>query len=147
MQERFEKFTTLTSRIRRAIRKIKTEEMAEFDLKTSHLFVLYLLYKKGPLTSKELSELCKEDKGSLSRSIEQLENSELIIVDTTEHKKYKTPFTLTQKGEVITKKLIEKMDDIIIEAGDGVSDEERIIFYKTLDKINNNLEKIICYAC
>lgn len=142
MLERFEHFTTLTSRIRRSIRKIKTEEMAEFDLKTPHLFSLYLLYKNGSLTPKELSELCKEDKGSISRSIEQLEKFELVSADTSKHKKYKTPLTLTEKGKRITKKLVKKMDEIIEEAGDGISDEDRAIFYKTLSKLNKNLETI-----
>ena len=142
MLERFEHFTTLTSRIRRSIRKIKTEEMAEFDLKTPHLFSLYLLYQNGSLTPKELSELCKEDKGSISRSIEQLEKFELVSADTSKHKKYKTPLTLTEKGKRITKKLVKKMDEIIEEAGDGISDEDRAIFYKTLSKLNKNLETI-----
>ena len=35
MQGRFETFTVLITTINRSIRKIKTEEMAEFDLKDS----------------------------------------------------------------------------------------------------------------
>ena len=142
MENRFEKFSTLTSRIRRTIRKIKTEEMAEFDLKTTHLSCIYLLYKKGPLTAKELSELCEEDKGALSRSIEQLECYSLIKREDAIQKKYKTLLTLTENGTRIAEKLVLKIEEILESTAIGVSDSDREIFYKTLSTISDNLEKI-----
>ena len=69
MQERFKNFTVLIAKINRCIRKIKTEEMAEFDLKSTHVSCLYYLYTMETLTSKELCDVCEEDKASISRSI------------------------------------------------------------------------------
>ena len=43
MEERFEAFTVLISRISRSIRRIKSEEMAEFQLKGPHVSCLYYL--------------------------------------------------------------------------------------------------------
>ena len=45
MIERFETFTVLITKISRSIRKIKTEEMAKFNLKSPHVSCLYYLFK------------------------------------------------------------------------------------------------------
>ena len=50
MEERFAAFTVLIAKINRNIRRIKTEEMAEFHLKGPHVACLYHLTTAGPLT-------------------------------------------------------------------------------------------------
>ena len=60
MQNRFKTFTVLIDKLKRSIRKIKTEEMAEYELKSPHLSFLYYLYSSPPMTSKELAEVCDE---------------------------------------------------------------------------------------
>ena len=44
MNERFETFTVMINRISRNIRKIKNQEMAEYNLRSSHISCLYYLY-------------------------------------------------------------------------------------------------------
>ena len=67
MEQRFETFTALVTGISRVIRKIKTEEMAEFHLKGPHVSCLYYWYKEGTLTAKALCDLCDVDKANMSR--------------------------------------------------------------------------------
>ena len=43
MDERFQKFTLLLTAVGRSIHRIKTEEMARFNLKSSHVSCLYYL--------------------------------------------------------------------------------------------------------
>ena len=43
MQDRFEAFTVLIAKISRSIRRIKADEMAEYDLKATHVNCLYYL--------------------------------------------------------------------------------------------------------
>ena len=62
MIDRFQTFTVLVAKMNRCIRKIKTEEMAEFDLKSPHVSCLYYLYGADSLTATELCEICEEDK-------------------------------------------------------------------------------------
>ena len=69
MENRFETFTVLISSISRSIRRLKTEETAEFNLKSPHVSCLYYLLKHGNMTATELCELCDEDKAAISRSI------------------------------------------------------------------------------
>ena len=53
MENRFETFTVLVNRISRNIRKIKNQEMAEYDLRSAHISCLYYLYANPGLTAIE----------------------------------------------------------------------------------------------
>ena len=142
MEERFETFTVLISKISRSIRRIKVAEMAEFNLKSPHVSCLYYLYKQKSLTAKELCDICEEDKAAISRSIDYLERSGFIQCESAEKKRYKSPFTLTELGEKVAFRLEDKIDNVLNIAGEGVSEENRLIFYRSLQRISENLEKI-----
>ena len=142
MKDRFEKFTVLISSISRCIRRIKTEEVSEFQLKSPHVSCLYYLYKAHSLTAKELADICEEDKANISRSIEYLENNGYLICESNAQKRYKSPLRLTDKGNEIGKIICEKIDRILEEASKGLTEENRISFYDSLSLINENLEKI-----
>ena len=61
MHERFETITVLIMKLNRNIHKIKMREMADFNLKTSHVSCLYYIYTAESLTAKELSCVCDEN--------------------------------------------------------------------------------------
>lgn len=142
MKERFKTFTVLIMEINRYIHKIKTEEMSEFDLKSPHVSCLYYLYKSGELTAKELCDISKEDKASVSRSIEYLETNGFISCNSTTKKRYKAILTLTEKGREIGAALAKKIDAILEQASVGLSEENRAVMYETLSLIHDNLENI-----
>lgn len=142
MEERFKTFTVLIAGISRSIRKIKTEEMAEFDLKSPHVSCLYYLYKTDSLTAKELCSICEEDKANISRSIKHLEENGYVICNSKAHKRYLAPLELTEQGRAVGKKIAEKIDNILDMASAGLNEEERQILYRSLIRINDNLQKI-----
>ena len=142
MKERFKTFTVLIMEINRYIHKIKTEEMSEFDLKSPHVSCLYYLYKSGELTAKELCDISKEDKASVSRSIEYLETNGFISCNSTTKKRNKAILTLTEKGREIAAALAKKIDAILEQASVGLSEENRAVMYETLSLIHDNLENI-----
>ena len=142
MEERFQTFTVLISSISRSIRRIKTEEMDEYNLKSPHVSCLYYLFKFGALTAKQLCDICQEDKAALSRSVEHLEKSGYIENEGIK-KKYRSPLNLTKKGEEVAKKIVIKIDKILTLASEGLSEEKRTILYEGLNLINSNLEKFI----
>ena len=88
MENRFETFTLLIASINRAIQKIKTEEMAEFDLKSSHVSCLYYIYILKSATATDLCERCEEDKATISRAIEYLESNGYITCETKNTKRF-----------------------------------------------------------
>ncbi len=142
MQERFKAFTVLIAKINRNIRRIKTEEMVEFGLKSPHVSCLYYLYTEGPLTPKELCVFCDEDKGALSRSVEFLENKGYVVSSNSSVKRYKTPISLTETGKELGKIIHDKIDRVLSVSSEGLTEEERAIMYKGLAQISDNLQTI-----
>jgi DNA-binding MarR family transcriptional regulator len=145
MEERFETFTVLINAISRSIHKLKAMEMAEFDLRSSHVSCLYYLYKMKSLTAKELCDICAEDKANISRAVKYLEENVYVRCDAKHAKRYQSPLTLTEKGEEIGERIACKIDRILFCAGDGVSEEDRQIMYRSLAVINENLHRV-CQA-
>lgn len=142
MKERFEMFTIMIAKASRYIKRLKTEEMSEFELKTPHVSCIYYLYKKEKLTSKELCDICEENKASISRSIEYLEKNGYIRCLDQAKKRYKNPLVLTEKGLEVGKRIEEKIDNILAKSSEGLSEQEREIFYKSFGIICDNLQKI-----
>lgn len=142
MVDRFSTFTVLVDKLKRSIRKIKTEEIAEFKLKSPHVSCLYYLYRYKSLTSKELAEICDEDKASISRSLDYLEEYGFVHCDTDVRKRYKSPFLLTEKGTEVASRIIEKVDRILDLSSIGLTEEERATVYRGMAVIAENLERI-----
>lgn len=142
MKERFETFTGLIAKINRSIKKIKAEEMVDYELKSPHISCHYYLYKKDSLTSKELCELCDEDKAAISRSIDYLEEKGYIVCDSTSKRRYKARLCLTDEGRAVGAVIAEKVDKMLDRASEGLSEEDREVLYKALSLISGNLQKI-----
>ncbi|MEE1005801.1 MAG: MarR family transcriptional regulator [Acutalibacteraceae bacterium] len=142
MTERFEKFTVLINRISRNIRKIKNQEMAEYNLRCSHISCLYYLYTSGGLTATDLCERCEEDKAAVSRALEYLENNGYLICESKSAKRYKSLLRLTDKGLDIGKRIADKIAYVLEEISVEMTEEERIQFYHSLMLISKGLDNI-----
>lgn len=142
MEERFGTFTVLINRINRNIRKIKNFEMAEYNLRSPHISCLYYLYRFNGLTATDLCERCEEDKATISRSLDYLEKNGYLICETKSVKRYKSPLVLTEKGELVGKEIADKIDCVLEEISVGLTEKERIEFYRSLSIISESLEKV-----
>ena len=142
MEERFQAFTVLITGISRSIHRIKTEEMSEFELRSSHVSCLYYLYKKGSLTAREICDLCEEDKANISRAVKFLEEKGYVFCESEEKKRYQSPLCLTDSGKEIGKAIVEKIDRVLDVASRGLTDEERAVMYKGLAVVNKNLNEL-----
>jgi DNA-binding MarR family transcriptional regulator len=142
MEARFEAFTVLIAKASRLIYKIKAEEMAEYNLKGSHVSCLYYIYKEKSLTARQLCDLCGEDKANISRTIKYLENGEYIFCQSRTQKRYQSALLLTEKGKRVGKELVEKIDRVLFNSSNGLTEEQLRIFYQSLSVICENLEKI-----
>ncbi|MBQ8293048.1 MAG: winged helix-turn-helix transcriptional regulator [Bacilli bacterium] len=140
--DRYKEFTTLFNKISRNIRKIKDVEMAKFDLKSSHMTCLYYLYKENKMTSKELCDVCAEDKAVISKTLSLLEEKGFVKCLDEVKKRYNSDFILTEKGLVVGKIVVEKVDEMIKVICEGIEFSDLTIFYQGLLKISNNLEDV-----
>lgn len=142
MNERFETFTVLISRISRNIRKIKNQEMAEYNLRSVHVSCLYYIYRTNHITATGLCEKCEEDKATISRALDYLESNGFVSCAAKSAKRYNSPLFLTEKGTVVGKKIADKIDGVLEEISGGMSEEERFAFYRSLTIISNSLEAV-----
>jgi len=140
MQQRFETFTVLINRISRNIRKIKNQEMAQYNLRSAHISCLYYLYSNQGSTATELCERCEEDKATISRSLDYLEKNGYL--ESISAKRYKAPLTLTEKGKEVGKKIVGKIERVLDELSVGMTEEERTAFYRNLAVISDGLDAI-----
>lgn len=143
MTERFERFTVLINKISRNIRKLKIQEMAEYNLRSAHVSCLYYLYSENNITATELCERCAEDKATISRAVDYLETNGFLTCESQSAKRYKAPLVLTNKGYEVGKKISDKISGILRETGTGITEEEMVAFYRSLSIISDNLENIL----
>ena len=141
MQQRYETFTILINRISRNIRKIKNQEMAEYHLRSAHVSCLYYIYVLENATATDLCERCEEDKATISRALEYLEANGFIIRDV-DAKRYKSPVLLTEKGREAGEKIANKINGVLDKISVGLTEEERVAFYRSLSIISQSLDAL-----
>ena len=142
MQERFETFTVLINRISRNIKKIKNQEMAEYNLRSAHVSCLYYLYMHKGATATDLCERCEEDKATISRALDYLENDGFITRNPERTKRYNSPLTLTDKGNEAGEKIADKVSNVLNAISGGLTEEQRVEFYRSLSIVSESLETV-----
>lgn len=145
--DRFATFTVLINRISRNIRKIKNQEMAEYNLKSIHVSCLYYLYIEDKMTATDLCERCEEDKATISRALDFLETKGYLICKSKSTKRYKSPFILTEEGRDIGKKIADKINGVLDIISTSLTEKERVEFYRSLSIISENLETVSKQNC
>jgi len=142
VQERFETFTVLINRISRNIRKIKNQEMAEYNLRSAHVSCLYYIYTLNGATATDLCERCEEDKATISRALDYLDTNGYITREIESTKRYKSPLLLTDKGKDVGKKIADKISGVLDTISVGLTEKDRIAFYRSLTIISDSLESV-----
>lgn len=145
--DRFATFTVLINRISRNIRKIKNQEMAEYNLKSIHVSCLYYLYIEDKMTSTDLCERCEEDKATISRALDYLETKGYLTCESKSTKRYKSPLILTEEGRDIGKKIADKINGVLDTISTSLTEEERVEFYRSLSIISESLETVSRQNC
>lgn len=142
MKQRFASFTVHVANIVRSIRRIKNEEMAEFNLRSSHTSCLYYLHDAGPITATKLCDLCGEDKANVSRALAFLEEEGYITYSSKSAKRYQSKIKLTERGQEIAARIAEKIDRYFVDADTWLTEEERNTLYTSLELIDKRLTDI-----
>ncbi|MDD6640336.1 MAG: hypothetical protein PUE66_04985, partial [Erysipelotrichaceae bacterium] len=113
MEDRYGKFMMLINNINRCIKRIENDQMHKYNLRSYHISCLYNLYKHKGITATYLVEMTKQDKSSISLSIDFLQDNEYIYCQSKTLKKYKSPILLTQKGQLVAKEIADKIDMVL----------------------------------
>lgn len=143
MIERFEAFLNNIAIIERYWHKIAAEEMTKYGMKGPYALYFTTLrqYPEG-ITSAKLAELCNRNKADVSRAVNLMEKEELIVRNSASGNSYRALIQLTPKGQEITKEIYQKVLKAVSITGDGLTKEERMALYRSLNTIVNNLQSI-----
>ena len=139
MLTRFERFSTAISEIDRYWHKIASDEMEKYGLKGPYaVYILAILNNKG-ITAAKLSEITDRNKADVSRAINDLSKKQIVI---KEGNSYRALISLTNKGEEIANQVKLKTAKAVELGGKGLSEQDREIFYNSIELIAKNLKEI-----
>lgn len=143
MIDRFERFSFAISEIYRYWHKITSDEMEPFGLKgpAAVYFTTMYQYPEG-LTSARLAELCGRDKADVSRTVSAMEKLGLVEREVVNQNLYRALLKLTDRGSAVAEQINEKAKAAVGYGGSGLTDEQREIFYYSLETIAANLQRL-----
>lgn len=143
MLRRFEQFCNSTFSIYRSILKIERMEMEKFGLKGPHAQCLLALYRYSEgITAAQLCVLCDKDKAAISRTVAELEANGMLARQYTGSNRYRAQLKLTERGYEAAGRVAERAKYAVEQAGSGLTDEQRSVFYHVLGLIADNLQNI-----
>lgn len=143
MLDRFEHFSYSISNIYKHIIKIERDEMEKYGLRASYVQYLIAMsrYPEG-ITSAKLSEICEKDKAAISRIVCEMEERGLVTRESDKNNLYRARLVLTDEGKRAADYVCDRAEVAVNLAGQGLSDEDRKIFYGALAIFEANLRRI-----
>lgn len=143
MISKYEHFSVSVSSIHQDIQKIERTEMEKFGLKGPHAQTLLALsrYPEG-ITSVALCEVCEKDKAAISRSVAELEEKGMVLRNQVNGSANRAKLTLTEKGIAAADAVSKRAQQAVEQAGAGLGDEQRTVFYQVLALVAGNLHAI-----
>ncbi len=143
MIDRFETFSYAIAEISRCWHRIATEEMKKHDLKGPYAVFFTALYRhREGLTAAELCTVCAKDKAEVSRAIAQLEERGLMCKEHVNQNRYRAKIKLTESGITLAEEINNQARRAVEYGGNGLTEEERQVFYKALNVISENLKTL-----
>ena len=143
MVERFERFIFAISEISKYWHKIAGEEMAKYGLKGPHAtYLLTISHYEDGITAPHICELCGKDKADVSRITALMERKGLVTRESVHHNMYRGVIKLTGEGKRAAEHVRQRASLAVELAGKDLTDENRAIFYDSLESIVLNLREI-----
>ena len=136
-----EVFNILTGKISSAINRTFLRRFANegIDITTEQWSVLACLWKEDNVTQQVLCTLTAKDKPSMTRLLDKLEKSKLVIRVSDPLDRRTNIIQLTTAGTVLEKKATELVNDIATKTLRNISDQEMDTVRVALKKIMANL--------
>lgn len=125
------------------IQKIERVEMAKYGLKGPHAqFLVVLAQHPEGITAAKLCELCEKDKAAVSRTVSELEEAGLLCRKERNGVRYRSSLQLTARGLEVARSVNDRVELAVAQAGTGLTDGQREVFYQVLALIARNLHTI-----
>lgn len=135
----------LTNRVGRLlsneVRKKLEEEEGPQALQPTHIGVLVDLWAQDGVRQQDLAVSTIKDKGTITRTLNILEQENLVVRVTDRSDKRNKRIYLTHKGKELEHRLLPYAQRAIASATSGISQEELSICKKVLARLYRNLIK------
>lgn len=143
MIRKYEIFSTVVSSLYHDIQRIERNEMAKYGLKGPHAQCLIVMERHpGGITAARLCEICERDKAAISRTVAELEEAGLLTRREQNGIRYRVPLVLTETGLKAAREVNAVACRAVEQAGAGLNDSQRAVFYDVLGHIAQNLHAI-----
>lgn len=138
---RFEKFSKTINQISKELKKIKYKHMSKYGLGSIHAMCIISLGETPKQTASELMTGEEIDKAQMSRVIKDLCEKGFVQPAGGQNRKYRIQYELTESGKEIAAEIRQKAVDIVKFVDEGVSEDNLMIMYYTLERLCNNIIK------
>ena len=143
MLHRYEIFSAAIGSMYHDIQRIERVEMAKYGLKGPHAQCLLAMSRHPEgLTSVKLCEICDKDKAAVSRTVAELDAAGFLTVEARNGVRYRAVLRLTEAGQTAARAVCRRAELAVTQAGEGLTDAQREVFYDVLAKIAGNLHAI-----
>ncbi|MBQ8815506.1 MAG: winged helix-turn-helix transcriptional regulator [Lachnospiraceae bacterium] len=143
MVNRFERFTFAMSKISKCWHKLTTDEMAKYGLKGPHSVYLIAMYRhEDGITAPQLCDICGKDKADVSRMMSIMEKKGLVTKEGSNQNRYGGVWKLTPEGKAAAEYVRERARLAVELGGKGLTEEDRAAFYRAMELIVSNLQKM-----
>jgi len=139
-----EVFDILTGKISSTINRalLRAFSLEDLNITTEQWSVLSSLWKEDKITQQQLCDLTRKDKPSMTRLLDNLQKSKLVVRVAHASDRRINLIHLTALGVSIKDKVMGIVSDVVDTALSGISDEEISISRNVLTKIIQNLDSI-----
>lgn len=134
----------LVGRTSRSIMKRLSNKFisAGFDVSYEQWSILVHLYRKDGQTQQELANIAVKDKAAITRLLNVLEKKNIVLRIPDRSDKRSKLVYLTNKAKEFKTDLIDIVEELLVEAGQGIQDDEMKQCRWTLNKIFSNFDKL-----
>jgi len=120
-----------------------TRKLADYGINAAEEYILMYLMGHSNTNQDAIAKFFMLDKGSVARSLQKLESKGFISRKVNDENQREKVITLTKKAsdlkEVLNGLLVDWREEMYF----GLSDDEILSFEKTLEKLAENISKIL----
>jgi len=123
--------------------KKRTFEQAQIKLTIEEFGLLHAISRKeDDVIQKDMAYILGKDKSAILRLIDSLEKKDMVrrVVDVNDRRK--NYLMVTKNGEKALKEYVEISAKLMTELQEDLTESEMNTFYKVVNKIRSNSEKI-----
>ena len=121
---------------------IMYKNLGHLDIGPNFIVIILIHKTDSTLTQQELADMCGMDKTNMLRTIDALQNKGLVKREQKPEDRRAYIIKLTAKGEKIIPVIKKSFRALNKKAMEGLSERQMNSFYKTLDKITENIANL-----